>query len=187
MERGNGTTEKTHTKKMCLNKQKWEDFGRRMNGKEFDIMSEMNSMMAKEGCDRDGENWQKDRGWVTDDVRASMNEKIYREYTKMRIFYEVNEERTHMTKIRYLQMKEDTLRLICRTLHEHNGMVMQILKEDGSNERMFNHVERLMRKQEQKDTNIKILHGSGLTVNDEKGVVKEMERLCGNLWCTNGK
>ena len=35
-------------KKRCLNKQKWEVFGRRMNGKEFENMSEMNSMMAKE-------------------------------------------------------------------------------------------------------------------------------------------
>ena len=32
---------------------------------------------------------------------------------------------------RYLQMKDDTRRLICRTLYEHNGMVMQELKEDG--------------------------------------------------------
>ena len=33
----------------CLNKQKWEVFGRRMNGKVN--MSEMNSMMGKEGCE----------------------------------------------------------------------------------------------------------------------------------------
>ena len=38
------------------------------------------------------------------------------------------------------------------TLHEHNGMVMQKLKEDGSKKMMFNHIKRLMRKQEQKDT-----------------------------------
>ena len=34
-------------KKRCLNKQKWEVFDRRMNGKEFENISEMNSMMAK--------------------------------------------------------------------------------------------------------------------------------------------
>ena len=44
-----------------------------------------------------------------------------------------------------------------------------------------------MRKQEQKDTSIKILNGSGITVNDEKAVVKEVERFWGNLFCTNGK
>ena len=44
----------------------------------------------------------------------------------------VNDERTQMAKIRYLQMKDDTQRLIYRTLHEHNCMVMQKLKEDGS-------------------------------------------------------
>ena len=38
-------------KKRCLNKQKCEVFGRRMNGKEFENMSEMNSMMTKEGCE----------------------------------------------------------------------------------------------------------------------------------------
>ena len=37
--------------KMCLDKPKWEVFGRRMNGKEFENMSEMNSMLAKEGCE----------------------------------------------------------------------------------------------------------------------------------------
>ena len=44
-----------------------------------------------------------------------------------------------------------------------------------------------MRKQEQKDTSIKFLNGSGITVNDEQEVVKEVERFWGNLFCTNGK
>ena len=92
-----------------------------------------------------------------------------------------------MAKIRYLQMKDDTQRLICRTLHEHNSMVMQKLKEDGSKKGMFNHIKRLMRKQEQKTTSIKILNGSRITVNDEQEVVKEMERFWGNLFSTNGK
>ena len=105
----------------------------------------------------------------------------------MRRLYGVTDERTQMAKIRYLHMKDDTQRLICRTLHEHNGMVMQKLKEDGSKKRMFNHIMRLMRKQEQKDTSIKILNSSGITVNDEQEVVKEVERFWGNLFCTNGK
>ena len=88
-----------------------------------------------------------------------------------------------MAKIRYLQMKDDTQRLICRTLHEHNSIVMQKLKEDGSKKRMFNHIKRLMRKQEQRDTSIKFLNGSGIIVNDEQ----EVERFWGNLFCTNGK
>ena len=41
---------KTHMKR-CVNKQKWDVLGRRMNGKEF----EMNSMMAKEGCEMEKE------------------------------------------------------------------------------------------------------------------------------------
>ena len=40
----------------------------------------------------------------------------------MRRLYGVNDEITQMVKIRYLQMKDDTQRLICKTLHEHNGM-----------------------------------------------------------------
>ena len=92
------------------------------------------------------------------------------EYRKMRRLYGVNDDRTQMAKIRYLQMKDDTQRLICRTLHEHKGIVMQKLKEDGSKKGMFNHINRLMRKQEQKDTSIKILNGSGITVNDEQEV-----------------
>ena len=55
-----------------------------------------------------------------------------REYRKMRRLYGVNDERTQMAKISYLQMKDYTQRLICRALYEHNGMVMQKLKEDGS-------------------------------------------------------
>ena len=34
-------------KKRCLNKQKWEVFDRRMNGKEFVNMSEINSMVRR--------------------------------------------------------------------------------------------------------------------------------------------
>ena len=166
---GQRKKKKKAQKKRCLNKQKWEVFGRRMNGKEFENMSEMNSMMAKEGCEMEKEeNWQEDRRWMTDDVRASINgrkekNREYREYRKMIILYGVNDERTQMAKITYLHMKDYTQWLICRTLHEHNGMVMQTLKEDGSKKRMFNHIKRLMRKQEQKDTSIKTLNGSGIT------------------------
>ena len=48
---------------------------------------------------------------------------------------------------------------------------------------MFNHIKRLMRNQEQKDTSINILNGSSIVVNDEQ----EVERFRGNLFCTNGK
>ena len=34
---------------------------------------------------------------------------------------------------------------------------------------------------------IKILNGSGITVNDEQEVVKEVDRFWGNLFFTNGK
>ena len=105
----------------------------------------------------------------------------------MRRIYGVTDERTHMAKIRYLQMKDDTPRFICRTLHEHNSIVMQKLKEDGCKKRMFNHIKKLMRKQEQKDTSIKFLNGSGITVNDEQEMVKEGEKFWGNLFCPNGK
>ena len=52
-------------------------------------------------------------------------------------------------------------------------MVMQKLKEDGRKKRMFNDIKRLMRKQEQKHTSIKISNGSGITVNDEQEVVNK--------------
>ena len=122
---------------------------------------------------------------MTDDVRASINgrKEKNREYRMMRRLYGVTDERTQMAKIRYLQMKDDTQ----RTLHEHNSIVMQKLKEDGSKKRMFNHIKRLMRKQEQRDTSIKFLNGSEIIVRDEQEVVKEVERFWGNLFCTNGK
>ena len=45
-----------------------------MNGKKFENMSEMNSMMAEEGCEMEKEeNCQENRRWMTDDVRASIN------------------------------------------------------------------------------------------------------------------
>ena len=55
--------------------------------------------------------------------------------------------------------------------------------EDGSKKRMFIHINRLMRKQEQEGTSIKILNGSGITVSDEQ----EVERFWGKLFCTKGK
>ena len=113
-------------------------------------MYEMNSMMAKEGCEmeKEKENWQEYRIWMTDDVRASINRRRKeREYRKMRRLYG-EYERTQMAKIRYLQMKDYTHRLIRRTLHEYNGMVMQKLEENGSKKRMFNHIKMSMRKQE---------------------------------------
>ena len=73
---GQRKKKKNAHKKRCLNKQKWEVFGRRMNGKEFENMSEMNSMMAKEGCEIEKEdNWQEDGRWMIDDIRASINGK----------------------------------------------------------------------------------------------------------------
>ena len=43
-------------------------------GRSLRICLEMNSMMAKEGCEMEKEeNWQEDRRWMTDDVRASIN------------------------------------------------------------------------------------------------------------------
>ena len=44
-------------KKTGLNKPIWKVFSRRMNGKEFENMSERNSMMAK-GCEMEKDNWQ---------------------------------------------------------------------------------------------------------------------------------
>ena len=39
-------------------------------------MSEMNSMMAKDGCEMEKEeNWEEYRRWMTDGVRASINGK----------------------------------------------------------------------------------------------------------------
>ena len=121
------------------------------------------------------------------DQALTEEKKKNREYRKMRSLYGVTLERTQMAKLRYLQMKDDTQRLICRTLHEHNSIVMQKLKEDGSKKMMFNHIKRLMRKQGQRDTSIKFLNGSGIIVNDEQEVVQEVERFWGNLFCTNGK
>ena len=85
---------------------------------------------------------------MTDDVRESIDGRNNknREYKKMRIIYGVNDERTQMAEIRYMQKKDYSERLICMTLHEHNGMVMvKKLNEDGSEKRMFNHIKRLMR------------------------------------------
>ena len=54
----------------------------------------------------------------------------------MRTLNGVTDKRTQMAKIRYLQINDDTQRFICRTLQEHNGIVMQTLMEDGSKKRI---------------------------------------------------
>ena len=83
--------------------------------------------------------------------QALMEKIKNREYRKMRKIYGVNDDRTQMAKIKYLQMKDYTHRLICSTLHDHNSMIIQTLKKDGSKKKMFNHIKRLMRKQEQNE------------------------------------
>ena len=61
-------------------------------------------------------------------------------------------------------------------------MVMQKLNEDGSKRRMFDHIKRLMRKQERKDTSIKISNGSVIPVSAGQEVGKEVERFWGKLF-----
>ena len=63
-----------------------------------------------------------------------LEQALMKENKKSGRLYGVNDERTYMAKIRYMLMKYYNQRLICRTLHEHNGMVMQKFKEDISKE-----------------------------------------------------
>ena len=70
---------------------------------------------------------------MKDDVRVNIDGRKGKnwEYRKMRRIYGINDERTQMAKLRYLQRKDGTQRLICKTLHDHNGIVMRKLnKED---------------------------------------------------------
>ena len=135
------------------------------------------------------DNWQEYRRWMTEDIRTSINgrNKKNREYMMMRRIHGVNDEITQIAKIRYIQKRKYAQMLICKTLHEHNGMVIQKLNDDENRTRMFNHIKRLMRKQARKDKSIKVLNGSRITVSDEQEVVKEVERFCGKLFYTNGK
>ena len=108
MERGDGNTqeEENGKKNRWLNKLKWEEFGRQMNEMECENMPEMNSMMVKEDCEtEEQDNWQEDRGWMTDDIGASTDGRKERnmEYRKMIRIYGANVERTQMAKIRYMQ------------------------------------------------------------------------------------
>ena len=132
--------------------------------------------------------------------QALMEENKKKEYRKMRRIYWVNDERTHMAKIRYLLMKDYTQMLFCRTLHG---------QEDGSKKMMFNHITRLMRKQEHlkaleveevdqlrglkngilngayipkkwKESRVELLHNGGRT--DELKNYQPIKRL--RFWCT---
>ena len=67
-------------------------------------------------------------------------------------YYDVNDERTQRVKMRYLQLKDGTHRLICWTLHEHNSMIISMLNEDGSKKRMFNHINMSMKKRGERTT-----------------------------------
>ena len=91
------------------------------------------------------DNWQEDRISMTNDIRANIDETG--KYMKKRIIHCVNDEITQMANIRCMKKKDYAQRLICRTLIEHNGMVMQKLNEDRSIKMMFNNIKRLMRKQ----------------------------------------
>ena len=102
MERGNGKLKK---KKGAKEKVYEQLFGRRMNGKQFENMSEMNNMMAEEGFEmKKEENWYEDRRWMTIDVRASINGRKEKHlvYRNTRRLYGVNDEKTQMANMRYL-------------------------------------------------------------------------------------
>ena len=75
-------------------------------------MSEMNCVMAKEGCDMEDkeDNWKKDIGWMNDDVRMSIDgrKNNNREYRKMRRLDGVNDEITERAKMSYLQRLQTT-------------------------------------------------------------------------------
>ena len=134
------------------------------------------------------DNWQEESGWMNDDVRVSIDGIIYKnsESRKMRRIYGVNYERTQMTKIKYIQIKDSTQRLICKTLHEHNSKVMRKLNEYESKKRIFNHIKRLMRRQVRTDESINVLNGNGCCVIDKQEVETEAESFWGKLFCTNG-
>ena len=55
-------------------------------------------------------------------------------------------------------------------------MVMRKLNEDGIKKRMFNHIKRLMRKEERKKESIKVLNAIGNILTVVLGVRKEMNR-----------
>ena len=65
-------------------------------------------------------------------------------------------------------------------------MVMWKLNEDGSKNRMFNHIKSLMRKQVQNEESIKILNNSGCTVCDKQEVEKEVESFWVNCFAQMG-
>ena len=69
----------------------------------------------------------------------------------------------------------------------NNNEVMRKLNEDGSNKRMFNHLKRLMRKEQHMGKSIKVLNSSGITVSDEQEDVKEVDRFWGEVLCINRK
>ena len=48
-------------------------FGRRMNGKNNENLYEINIVMARKCGDLGKHSWQEDRGWINDDVTASID------------------------------------------------------------------------------------------------------------------
>ena len=59
----------------------------------------------------------------------------------MRRLYGVNDERTQMAKIRYLQMKDDTQRLICRT--GNRDKLFEVMICYGVHEKLVRLIERI--------------------------------------------
>ena len=71
----------------------------RLNGMEFENMSKMNSMMAKEGCEMETEDISlEDKRWMIDDARAIIDGRK-REYRKMRRIYGVSDKITAKERI----------------------------------------------------------------------------------------
>ena len=71
-------------------------------------------------------------------------------------------------------------------LHAHNKVVMSKIGKNGRKE-LYNHLKFLMlRGKQRKDASIKLRSETGLFVTEEDGIIFEVERFWGEMFCLKG-
>ena len=135
------------------------------------------------------ERWTENRrGWVSDEVCSSVKRRrqANKEYRKMRRVCGVNDERTEKAKECYFKEKEEAKKIVSSALHAHNKVVMSKIGKNGRKE-LYNHLKFLMlRGKQRKDASIKLRSETGLFVTEEDGIIFEVERFWGELFCLKG-
>ena len=172
---------------------KWEVYGRQLEGRAYEDLSSMNMEMTQVGDELNEEmdRWCENRsGLVNDRLKECIDQRrrANKNYRHMRKICGVDDVRTKHMKDMCMRKKEEARQEVGMALHLHNEMVMKKICEGGNKSGLYDHLKMLIRKGKEKNySKVKLVNEDGETVNDEREMEEMIEMFWGDLFCVNGK